>query len=224
MSKSRALVLETLRGQSGPTALEALARAAGLHVNTVREHLDALLVEGLVTRSAAVTAGRGRPPWLYEATDVDPPARSEYAGLASALASAIHDHSPSPTEDAVSAGRAWGRDLARESARDTGDGKRRLSVRSRATSARRRVVAMLDRLGFAPEPDRQAVSVRLTRCPLLEAAHRYPEVVCGVHLGLAQGALEANGVAGSGTQLYPFSEPGACRLELVTPGHEPEQP
>ena len=57
--------------------------------------------------------------------------------------------------------------------------------------------------------------VRLTRCPLLEAAHKYPDVVCGVHLGLAQGALEEYGAASDGTDLVPFAEPGACRLRLA---------
>ncbi|MDP2774020.1 MAG: hypothetical protein Q8O61_10740, partial [Nocardioides sp.] len=80
-------------------------------------------------------------------------------------------------------------------------------------SARAEVVTLLDDLGFAPEvaTDRPA-DVRLTRCPLLEAAHRHPDVVCAVHLGIVRGALSALGADAEGTRLLPFAEPGACRL------------
>ncbi|MET4224435.1 helix-turn-helix transcriptional regulator [Oerskovia enterophila] len=83
-----------------------------------------------------------------------------------------------------------------------------------ASAARHEVVDLLDRLGFAPQADGDAASVALTRCPLLEAAYRNPEVVCAVHLGLAQGALERLGAPREGTSLLPFAEPGACRLHL----------
>jgi predicted ArsR family transcriptional regulator len=84
-----------------------------------------------------------------------------------------------------------------------------------ASAARHEVVDLLDRLGFAPQADDDAASVALTRCPLLEAAYRNPEVVCAVHLGLAQGALERLGAPREGTSLLPFAEPGACRLHLL---------
>jgi predicted ArsR family transcriptional regulator len=80
---------------------------------------------------------------------------------------------------------------------------------------RRRLVDVLDRLGFGPETDSEA-SVRLTCCPLLEAARRQPEVVCGVHLGIVQGALAEWRLPLTGVDLLPFSEPGACRLLLGT--------
>lgn len=161
--------------------------------------------DGLATRSPAEPSGRGRPAWLYRATEADPQSR-EYAGLASALAQAIHHRSPHPVEDAVSAGREWGRDLARE---------RGATREANPTAARRQVVALFDDLGFAPESDSRAAGARLTRCPLLEAAHKYPDVVCGVHLGLTQGALEAYGGDPEGARLEPFTEPGACRLRLL---------
>ena len=41
----------------------------------------------------------------------------------------------------------------------------------------------------APTPTPPTPTVRLTRCPLLDAAEQYPDVVCGVHLGIAKGAL-----------------------------------
>jgi hypothetical protein len=132
---------------------------------------------------------------------------SEYAGLAAALARTIHERSSTPIDDALAAGRGWGRDLARQ----------RGAERTRsAPTARRHVVDLFDSMGFGCEPDGRARSVRLTRCPLLDAALRYPDVVCGVHLGLAQGALESYGADPDGAALLPFAEPGACRLHLAS--------
>lgn len=206
MSPSRAALLETLRAQARPTTLAALAHSAGLHENTVREHLDALLGDGLAVRSPAEPSGRGRPAWLYEATDADPQERSENAGLVAALAHAIHHGSPAPVDDAVAAGREWGQYLARQ---------RGAAPQQTPASSRREVVRLFEDLGFAPETDARATSVRLTRCPLLEAAHRYPDVVCGVHRGLTQAALEEYGADSDGVVLLPFAEPGACRLHLT---------
>lgn len=206
LSRSRSALLETLRAQTEPTTLTALVATSGLHANTVREHLDALVRTDLAHRHPEAPAGRGRPAWLYEATSRDAAAATEYAGLAAALAAAIHRTSVSPTDDAVTAGREWGHELARE---------RGARPAPSAIAARREMVSLLDEVGFAPQADARSAVVRLTRCPLLEAAHKYPDVVCGVHLGLVQGALEEHGANPEGTELLPFAEPGACKLHLM---------
>ena len=207
LSGSRQVVLAALQQRREPITLAALSQATSLHVNTLREHLDALESGGRVRRHRAAPSGRGRPAWLYEATrDTAAAAAAEYAGLAAALASAIHRHSPDPRAEAIDAGAAWGRDLARLKGAPS---------QRRASSARHHVVSLLADLGFAPEPNDPATSVRLTHCPLLEAAHRYPDVVCGVHLGIVQGALETWDADSADTELLPFSEPGACRLLLA---------
>ena len=174
----------------------------GLHENTVREHLTALVRAGFVHRERAAPTGRGRPAWLYSAAPERPHER-EYAGLAVALAGAIAENSPSPREAAVAAGRTWGAQLV---------GRAPESERGDTAGPTTRVVALLDELGFAPRVSEGGV--RLTRCPLLEAAHRHRDVVCGVHLGLVQGALERAGGTGEGVELVPFFEAGACWLGL----------
>jgi predicted ArsR family transcriptional regulator len=199
------MLLETLRDQPEPTTIAALVAATGLHANTVREHLEALERRGLVSRRKARANGRGRPAWLYFALGDEPSPRSEYAGLASTLAAAITRSSDTPREDAIAAGTEWGHELARDHGRPDGAGP---------VAARREVLALLEDIGFAPEYVGAGSAVRLTRCPLLEAAHRYPDVVCGVHLGIVRGALEEYDVDAAGTDLVPFAEPGACRLHL----------
>lgn len=206
LSPTRTALLETLQAQPEPTSLPALVAVTGLHANTVREHLDGLLRSGLVSRRSAPPSGRGRPGWLYEATphsEDDP--RPEYAGLAAALAAVIVRTSPTPAEEARRAGVDWGRRLAHDAGAPEEEG---------AEAARRTVAGIFDDMGFAPEVDDDATELRLTRCPLLEAAHQHPEVVCAVHLGITEGALETYGAATDGVELLPFAEPGACVLRL----------
>ena len=110
----------------------------------------------------------------------------------------------------------WGRELVRGSqlSQDQVLGP---AVKRSAVATRRTVVSLLDELGFAPSADARVRVVRLRRCPLLEAAHRNPEVVCSVHLGLVRGALDELGADPGRTEaiaLQPFSEPGACRLDM----------
>jgi predicted ArsR family transcriptional regulator len=157
---------------------------------------------GLVRRHRAEPSGRGRPAWLYQVT-AEEPGGSEYAGLAAALASSLARTSDDPARAAAAAGEEWGHRLARD----------RGATTSPPDVARSEVVRLLDDLGFDPEPSADRPDrVRLRQCPLLEAAHRHPEVVCAVHLGIVRGALEEHGADPDGTELSPFAEPGACLL------------
>lgn len=202
LSTARTAIVDLLRDQPEPLTLSSLVAATGLHENTLREHLAALVRRGLVRRHRAEPVGRGRPAWLYELTDEEP-ARSEYAGLASALAATIARTHDNPGRAAAAAGEEWGRDLVRD----------RGAATLSPSAARDQVLRLLNDLNFAPEPaPERPEEVRLTRCPLLEAAHRHPEVVCAVHLGIVRGALAEYGADPTGSELVPFAEPGACRL------------
>jgi predicted ArsR family transcriptional regulator len=199
-------VLDALLTGEGPMTLAALSAASGSHPNTLRDHLEQLERNGLVRRRHAEPAGPGRPPTLYEAAGADgSPASAEYAGLAAALASTIHRTSSHPRRDAALAGEEWGHELAAAHGRPARPGD---------AAVRREVVGLLGEIGFAPEADRAATVVRLTRCPLLETARRHPDVVCAVHLGIVRGALDEYGADPGTAELFPFSDPGACRLHL----------
>jgi predicted ArsR family transcriptional regulator len=212
LSGPRGTVLERLQRSTGPRSVAALAEELGVHPNTAREHLDALVEQGLATRERFPAAGRGRPAWGYSADadrlEPDPRVR-DYAGLATALAGHLTRQARDPAAEGLAAGREWGASLV-ESHPDL--------RRPDDASARHRVVALLDELGFAPEADVAATTVALRRCPLLDAARKYPEVVCQVHLGIVRGALDRLGGDPEPTALLPFAEPGACRLHLVTAG------
>ncbi len=197
-------MLATLQQEPGPATLATLTTATGLHANTVREHLDALVDAGLVRRRRSAPSGRGRPAWSYEARGATAGrAGAEYAGLAATLARFISRTSDSPRADAIAAGIQWGRDLVR--GQDTAGA---------AADRRGPIVELLAEIGFAPRTDAERGTIRLTRCPLLETARAYPDVVCGVHLGIVRGALAAYGADPAEADLAPFAEPGACLLDL----------
>ncbi len=203
--------MERLSEQPEPVSLASLVAVTGLHENTLREHLAALVTRGLVRRLRAEPSGRGRPAWLYELTDEDP-AQSEYAGLAAVLAATLARTSENPGLVAAAAGEEWGRELARS----------RGAVPVSPVAARDHVLRLLDDLGFAPESKPQhPADVRLTRCPLLEAAHRHRDVVCAVHHGIVRGALAEYGADPTGSALTPFAEPGACLLVVPPLDQEP---
>ncbi|CAL9550020.1 helix-turn-helix transcriptional regulator [Streptomyces sp. enrichment culture] len=204
LSRQRRGVLQYLRGQSGPVTAAALARVCALHVNTVREHLDALVDDGLAVRERSAPAGRGRPARLYRARSPQASPAREYAGLAAVLAARIARSAADPRAEALAAGEDWGRVLTagQEPSADLGD-------------ARRRVLGLLTEIGFAPEADDGARRVRLPRCPFVETAREHPGVVCGVHEGLTRAALAALGPEPQDVDLLPFAEPDACLLHLA---------
>ncbi len=210
LSPAKTAILEHLQQRDDSVVCGEVAERFGHHVNTVRKHLDELVTAGLVTRRRATANGRGRPAWLYAADRSRPePDRRvrEYAALAGALAQHLATASEDPVASARSAGTVWGRTIAWEGHPD-------LPLRS-AREARGAVVATLVELGFDPVSDHRVTTAALRRCPLLDVAMRYPEVVCQVHLGLVQGALAELGGDPDRVALMPFSEPGACRLHLL---------
>lgn len=237
LSPAVAAVLEHLSTQAEPVSVGALAAMTGLHSNTVREHLETLIAAGFAAKEQAFSRGRGRPAWLYFDTAGAAASNApEYAGLASALAAHIHRTSDAPRSDGVAAGIDWGRQLAEDFAGEdaVADGQAP-AADGQTPAARDRVVSLLDELGFSPETESagsdssdeycdDVAHVRLTRCPLLSAAHQYPDIVCGVHLGLVRGALDVFGDEVSESQLEPFAEPGACRLHLQSPETDPQPP
>ena len=174
-----------------------VAEKLHLHVNTAREHLDALVDGGLAVRVRAESSGRGRPAWLYRLAEGDADERfGAYRGMALVLAGHLSQTADDARADARDLGRAWGRRLASDAEPDP----------------RHRVIADLGRVGFAPVAEADD-TYALTRCPLLDAAREYPEVTCQLHLGLIRGLLGDDAAVGDPI-LIPFARRGSCTLRL----------
>lgn len=197
---SRRRLLDLLR-REGPADVQSLAAATGLHVTTVRSHLQQLIAEGLASAASSTSAGRGRPRMVYTASLMT--GDDDGRWLADALVDGLAAANSGP-DIAEAAGFGWGRQLARQQAVAAGDGPDSL-------------VAMLDRFGFAPRRDHPE-EVSLHRCPLLDMARRRPEIVCRLHLGVLRGATAGGDVAVS--ELVPFSASSPCIVR--TTRHRPE--
>jgi predicted ArsR family transcriptional regulator len=140
---SRARVLDLLRAARGPLGVREIASQAGLHPNTARFHLDALVHSGLVSRERQQRESLGRPSMAYAATGKYGPAGDRrYRLLAEMLSSMIAEVLPQPGEAAAEAGREWGRYLA---------GQLPPYERLDAAAAIERLAAILENIGFAPE-------------------------------------------------------------------------
>ncbi len=170
-------VLAAVHAAGGGVTAAELGSRLGLHVTTVRFHLDRLAADGLVAGRAVPSGGRGRPRMVYQAVRV-PDAR---AGMLAALADAAAGDGP-VAERAERAGEQWAEGLDVD------------GLDPMATLA-----AVFTELGFAPVPTVGGLALRA--CPFLEDARRHPEVVCGVHRGLAVGIARR---AGASVDLRPF--------------------
>jgi predicted ArsR family transcriptional regulator len=65
-----------------------------------------------------------------------------------------------------------------------------------------------------PGPARPEGRIGLRRCPFQEVARQHPDVVCALHLGLMQGALEELRAPVTASRLEPFAQPGLCIAHL----------
>lgn len=215
-------VLTALAEQVRAVTTAELVAEVGLHPNTVRARLQELVEAGLVAMETVPPTGRGRPAHRYRITDegrtaprVNDPTFAEYRGLTTAFATYLAARSSDPSGEARQIGRAWGAQLAQAAPR-SGAGLTDPASRARESSGL--VVRLLARLGFTPVPPEAGPAadegIALRTCPLLELAEEMPHVICQVHQGLVEGALDQYGSRSTEVELRAFSEPGACRLHL----------
>ena len=197
-------------------SIVAIARELGVHPNTVRFHLETLLEEGRVERAEPDHRGRGRPALMFRAARrMDRGGPRHYRLLAEILSIGLASD-PDPGSKALAAGRVWGKRL-----RPAADPAQPVDAREAVGD----LVEMLDELGFQPgvsEADGET-RVDMRHCPFLELAEANTDVVCPIHLGLMQGALETWGAPVEIDRLDAFVEPDLCRAHLAmkSPGRRP---
>ena len=207
---SRLRLLDALRASDRPLDVRELAAACGLHVTTVRFHLDVLTDAGLVTSQPGQSGARGRPRRLYT-----PASRAVAAGghtgyeLLSAILAAHWAGDPDErAQRAEQAGWAWA------GQRDT---HRPAVAAATLVEAAVHVNAVFAELGFDPElaRDGENLQIRLHACPFRAVAATHPEVVCSIHLGLLRRALADVDAPPAAVSLQPFVQPHLCLAEIA---------
>jgi predicted ArsR family transcriptional regulator len=197
-----AIYLELARS---PKALATadIAESLGLHVNTVRPHLERMRDVGLLDVQSDNRGAVGRPQHRYSlAADapslgLEPPT---FALLARMLLRAA-GLAGTGSDDAADAGREQGRaDAARSVGRPCVDA----------------LVRELDRLGFDPTVagDEAGATVAFAHCPFRELAEANPDLVCSLHRGLIEGFVET--VGGAEVQAFrTLVDRDPCQVELL---------
>jgi predicted ArsR family transcriptional regulator len=214
-SDARRQVLDLLMGSGAALDAAAVAARVGLHITTVRFHLEQLESAGLIRRAPRRAGTRGRPRILFTA---GPAAREDGAkqDLSQALAGALAEDADGGRARAIRAGEHWSATFEGELRGSTGEGAAPL-------------LRILDRLGFdpkvdaptpgvpaeadAPEPETPPV-INLLACPFRADARQAPEVICSVHQGLIRGIALSLGHDPEGAELRPFVGPELCQVRL----------
>jgi len=188
-----------------PVDIAGLTTRFGLNHNAVRQHLNKLCAAGLVLEEVGPSTGPGRPRLQYRpalTTNADWGIPTPYEELSVLLVEALAS-GRSPREVGVEAGRRLAAELPA-----TADTVEQLEI----AAARR---------GFEPRrvERRSSVDLVLCRCPYESSAMVAPDIVCQLHLGLAEGIAEArgDGIEVAGLTARDPRRAG-CRLSLRQQG------
>src|SRR5215472_17861264 len=144
LGRSRASVLDMLQAADRPVDVREVAERMGLHANTARFHLEALVEAGLAVRETEDRETPGRPRIGYRAVADGPAGQRRYRLLAEMLTSLIAGTMPEPGRAAEGAGREWGAYLTEQPLP-----YQKLS----ADEAVERLSAIMGELGFAPQAE-----------------------------------------------------------------------
>ena len=198
---TRHAIFRAVADAAAPLDVATLTARFELNHNAIRQHLAKLCDAGLVVEEVCPSTGRGRPRLQYRpalATGDDWGVPSPYEHLSVMLVEALRS-GRSPREVGAEAGRRLAATLA-----DTEDPVESIEI----LAARR---------GFEPRrvERRNSVELVLHHCPFQVTATPAPDIVCQLHLGLAEGIAEGTGGTVEVTELVARDPRRAgCRLKL----------
>lgn len=219
-----------------------LAYRLDLHVTTVRFHLERLVDAGRLTTYEVRGGGAGRPATAYAlVTDspgeprevADRAAPTPYELLAGLLVQALatRGRGAAGGSEPAAAGRRWATDRL---------GGSPVSWPEAVAQVR----SLLGEWGYAVGPDHgppaagsaagvpsaefppdaafppDVVEFTVGSCPFEDLARVHPQVVCAVHRGLMEGALDGLRQGPVDVELEPFVTPTACRVRLAHGGSD----
>lgn len=227
--RRRIVSVITAADDDGGLDASEIADHVGLHVTTVRWHLDRLEAAEVVTGHSERAGNAGRPRKVYrtiehdtEDTDRDHQSLYLLTGLLTKMvAERTDDHLLTPEE----AGEQWARthvpvDGQGEPAASAGEWIGKIG----------NLTDVLIEWGYNPEISTNGqignAEVRLAHCPFRDLARANPAVVCGIHRGLIRGTMQRLGENGTEVDLLPFADGDVCIAHLHNqelPGHESKE-
>ncbi|MGB7982167.1 MAG: hypothetical protein WCF36_15405 [Candidatus Nanopelagicales bacterium] len=192
--ETRAAILAHLEAADDVQRVEEIATVVGMHPNTVRGHLDALLAAGRITRISDQRATRGRPHWLYSAT-----ATASVRELARALDEELDSaHAP---------------DAARLAAATWVDSAAVVDVADTVDEAVDTATEALTDFGFDAVRNPVGDEITLRACPYAELIDEHP-VICDIHAELLREVLARTGQPVTLARLDVLPRPGLCVAHL----------
>lgn len=184
LGPTRARVLGLLQGEGG-ISVQDTAESLGIHNNTARFHLEALVESGFAVRDRDEPHGQGRPRTLYSATGDAPRVDTGHLrDFTQVLVRQLILTAPEPQRLAEDVGRSWGAEV----------GLATLSGRTGIPEPDD-LVALLEHtsaMGFGgvmADP----TTVEFRSCPYRNMGQPTRDSICHVHLGMLRGFLDARG-------------------------------
>jgi len=233
-SATRVTLLEALERSEGMTVPE-LARLAGVHPNTAREHLARLVDAGFVTCAPEDRPTRGRPRTIYRAVGEPAPAVPRHVPdapdaqareeLLRLLLAGFGHGTPADVERA--------RDLGRDASRHPGtllgspaQGPRvdDAGPAPQDATGTNQLALLEDHLaatGFDPAASADGTVLETHGCPFFDLAREHPEVVCRLHEGLLEGVLARGRGPWELDGIETFVAPGRCIVRVRRAGDAP---
>ena len=184
---TRHAVFRQIADAPAPLGISDLAERFPFHHNAIRQHVAKLVTAGLVREERAPASGPGRPRHVYV---VDPSVAGRwgtsgpYERLSRLLVRMLRSG-----DDARTVGREAAAAEAALEARAAGHAIAAADVEAAVAA----LTEAMDRQGFAPErvDSRRGTDLVLHHCPFETAAVEDRATICALHLGIAEGLVEA---------------------------------
>lgn len=209
LSRKQQQVLEGLQNFPDGACAADVAEKLGMHVNTVRSHLEELVAQGAVRSMPAPIQGRGRPAIIYHTrVPSQEDLNREYVGLVHLLIKAAvknRNLSEDTVREAQEMGREW--------ARSTG------AQRGGVTSPDEVVGLLFGKLrdfGFDPNviEGEDGYTFDLHACPFSSQGVSPSPLVCAIHDGYLRELCAPEPDNALQLKVIPASGPGTCSVRI----------
>lgn len=200
-------------GNAGALTASELADALGLHVSTVRFHLEQLETAG-VLRASSKRRGVGRPRKVFTVVEDLEQVLAANNTRPLMLLGELLVRGTSPSQPRM-APAALGRGWARDNVFATGSAPARTPAEWDDKVAS--VGEVMAGWGFDTRittTTGHEATFELFHCPFRELAQVDQEVVCGIHRGVIEGALAQIGEDSTDVRLRPFAARTTCLAHL----------